>query len=102
MTGSAAGPVEAHLVQGSLTYDYHHRGQLIWPQGREASVLEVPTGNRVEREVVGYVHAIETGSAPRTGSRDGLIGLAVVDRVYADVARQPAGRVRGSRPEGLV
>lgn len=78
--------VSVHGSKGSLTFDYHRPGQVVLLRGLEETVLDAPTGNRFEREMIGFVHAIENRAAPRTGSLDGLVGLAAVDRVYADSA----------------
>jgi predicted dehydrogenase len=82
--------------KGSLTFDYQRPGQVVLRRGLDESVLDVPTGNRFEREMIGFVQAIETRSAPRTGSIDGLVGLETVDRVYADSAAGQSQRHDGS------
>ncbi|WP_167140513.1 Gfo/Idh/MocA family oxidoreductase [Diaminobutyricimonas sp. TR449] len=70
---------------GSLTFDYGKRGQIeVELQNGSSRTEQVTLGNRFEREIAAFMQAISERSAPRTGALDGLIGVAILDKLYRD------------------
>ncbi|SFN39984.1 Gfo/Idh/MocA family protein [Mycetocola miduiensis] len=78
--------------EGSLTFDYARQGQVA-KQSRsgEVEILQVSPGNRFEREIADFIRSVTVGMRPRTGSLDGLVGVAVLDEVYSQSDNRSLG-----------
>ncbi|MGY1550253.1 Gfo/Idh/MocA family protein [Microbacterium sp. A588] len=83
---------------GGLTYDYARPGEVehVTADG-VVHVLEVPVGNRFEREIDDFLEAAHNGSAPRTSTFDGLVGVGIVDAVYRGVPIPDFSSLRSAR-----
>jgi hypothetical protein len=82
--------VEVSGSLGALRYDYSHPGIVmhVKPGGSVETITVADRRQRFDRELADFISAARDGGAYRTGSFDGLMGLAVVDAAYA---RRPVG-----------
>lgn len=93
-TANARAVVRVSGSAGSLHFDYSKPGILVF-EDPEGAVEHIPaTGqSRFSREVAAFLDAIGTGTEPRTGAIDGLVGVATVDAAYRRCNVPPASRV---------